>query len=96
RPPGLGLGLLDPLSAFGSPSPAAAPMPAAWLAVAAAGCADLLPHGRLFQLRVHIEGRHQGRGLLPELLRLLRLHIAGGALRNGDALPAALAVAQNA
>ena len=75
---------------------AAAPMPAAWLAVAAAGCADLLPHGRLFQLRVHIEGRHQGRGLLPELLRLLRLHIAGGALRNGDALPAALAVAQNA
>ena len=77
-----------PLSAFGSPLRRPPRMPAAWLAVAAAGCADLLPHGRLFQLRVHIEGRHQGRGLLPELLRLLRLHIAGG--RSGMAMPSRL------
>ena len=70
-------------------------MPAAGLALAAAGGADLLPGGCILQPGIHIERRGEGRGL-QALFLIPFLHIAGRPLRNGDALPAALAVAQDA
>ena len=69
-------------------------MTAAGLAALAALHAHLLPGGRVLQLRIHIE-RCGGDNRGDELLLRLLLHIAGRPLGDFNALPAALAVAQD-